>query len=105
MGNVSVASLTKSTLKPLSDGNKLVKGDILRIETGGGGGRGHPYDRPADAVLADVLGGLVSADGAARDYGVVIQAGVVDGAATDALRANRPEALEFHRGSYTHVLD
>ena len=92
-------------LRPLSDGNKLVKGDILRIETGGGGGRGHPFDRPPEAVLADVLGGMVGAAEAARDYGVAIADGAVDAAATDALRADRPENLEFHRGSYAHVLD
>ncbi|MBO1078355.1 hydantoinase B/oxoprolinase family protein [Roseomonas haemaphysalidis] len=92
-------------LRPLSDGNKLVKGDILRIETGGGGGRGHPFDRPPEAVLADVLGGMVGAAEAARDYGVAIADGAVDAAATDALRANRPATLEFHRGSYAHVLD
>ena len=35
-------------LAPLSDGNMLKRGDILRIETGGGGGYGHPHDRPAE---------------------------------------------------------
>ncbi len=51
-------------LQPLSDGNVLKKGDVLRIETGGGGGHGHPFDRPADAVLEDVAGGFISMDGA-----------------------------------------
>jgi N-methylhydantoinase B len=92
-------------LRPLSDGNRLVRGDILRIETGGGGGRGHPYDRPAEAVLEDVLGGLVSADAASRDYGVVIAGHAVDQAATAALRAQRPPTKAFHRGSYADVLD
>ncbi len=59
-------------LAPLSDGNKLVRGDILRIETGGGGGYGHPFDRPADKVLEDVLGGYVSREAAERLYGVVL---------------------------------
>ena len=92
-------------LRPLSDGNRLVRGDILRIETGGGGGRGHPYDRPAEAVLEDVLGGLVSPDAASRDYGVVILGNAVDEAATMALRAQRPPTKAFHRGSYADVLD
>ncbi len=52
------------TLRPISDGNILRRGDILRIETGGGGGHGHPFDRPAEAVLRDVLGGFVSAEAA-----------------------------------------
>ena len=38
----------------------LKRGDILRIETGGGGGHGHPFDRPAEKVLEDVLGGFVT---------------------------------------------
>ena len=39
-------------LAPLSDGTVLRRGDILLLETGGGGGHGHPYDRPADAGAA-----------------------------------------------------
>ncbi|MFT8245790.1 hydantoinase B/oxoprolinase family protein [Roseomonas sp. BN140053] len=92
-------------LRPLSDGNRLVRGDILRIETGGGGGRGHPHDRPPEAVLTDVLGGLVSVEAAATHYGVAIRDGAVDAAGTEALRATRPATMEFHRGAYAHVLD
>ena len=92
-------------LRPLSDGNRLVRGDVLRIETGGGGGRGHPHDRPPEAVLADVLGGMVSPGAAASRYGVAIRDGAVDADTTAALRAARPDALAFHRGTYAHVLD
>jgi N-methylhydantoinase B len=92
-------------LPPLSDGNRLVRGDILVIETGGGGGHGHPYDRPAEEVLADVEGGFVSAEAAARDYGVVIRDGVLDISATESLRRDRPDAKAFHRGEYVDVLD
>ncbi|MGX9963416.1 hydantoinase B/oxoprolinase family protein [Roseomonas sp. F4] len=92
-------------LRPLSDGNRLVRGDILRIETGGGGGRGHPFDRPAEAVLEDMLGGLVSSDAASRDYGVAIAGNAIDQAATAALRAQRHATKAFHRGSYADVLD
>ncbi|NKC31219.1 hydantoinase B/oxoprolinase family protein [Falsiroseomonas selenitidurans] len=92
-------------LRPLSDGNRLVLGDILRIETGGGGGRGHPFDRPPGAVLADVLGGLVSVTAARESYGVVIDGRAVDEAATQALRAQRPETRAFHRRSYADALD
>ena len=42
----------------------LKRGDVLRIETGGGGGYGHPFDRPAESVLDDVLGGFVTAEAA-----------------------------------------
>jgi N-methylhydantoinase B len=91
----------EQVLAPLSDGNVVRRGDILLIETGGGGGHGHPFDRPADDVVADVEGGFVSVEAAARDYGVV--AGDRD--ATAALRAKRPAAKAFHRGGYVDVLD
>ncbi|MBV9537947.1 MAG: hydantoinase B/oxoprolinase family protein [Acidisphaera sp.] len=91
-------------LRPLSDGNRLRRGDILRIETGGGGGRGHPFDRPAELVLRDVLDGYVSVEAAARDYGVVIREGALDPDATDKSRRLRPEAGAFHRAGYVDAL-
>ena len=91
-------------LAPLSDGNRLVRGDILRIETGGGGGYGHPFDRPPEDVLDDVRGGLVSRDAARAFYGVAIDDQGVDAAATAALRAIRPATGAFHRHEYVDVL-
>ncbi len=91
-------------LKPLSDGNMLKKGDVVRIETGGGGGYGHPYDRDAEKVAEDVRAGIVSPDAAATDYGVVIAGARLDAAATAALRADRPAAKAFHRGEYVDAL-
>ncbi len=57
--------------------------------TPGGGGWGNPFERAPDLVLRDVRDGVVSVEGAARDYGVVITADgrSVDGSATAALRA------------------
>jgi len=101
---VNPGTASQCVLPSLSDGTVLHRGDILRLCTGGGGGFGHPHDRPAEDVLADVRGGFVSPEAAARDYGVVIQGGVLDDAATAALRANRPVALGFHRGGYADVL-
>jgi N-methylhydantoinase B len=92
-------------LAPLSDGNRLRKGDIVRIETGGGGGHGHPFDRDPARVLDDVLGGIVSPAAASRDYGVAISGGRVDTAATEALRAKRPPVKAFHRKEYLDALD
>ncbi|WP_223880922.1 hydantoinase B/oxoprolinase family protein [Roseococcus microcysteis] len=92
-------------LPSLSDGTVLRRGDILRLSTGGGGGWGHPHDRPAEAVLADVRGGFVSAEAARRDYGVAIADGALDEAATARLRAQRPPADAFHRGTYADALD
>ena len=74
---VNPGTTHERVLAPLSDGNVLKRGDILRIETGGGGGHGHPYDRPAETVLDDVLGGFVTAD-AARAHSMASSLG--DGA-------------------------
>jgi N-methylhydantoinase B len=89
-------------LRPLSDGNIVRRGDVVRIETGGGGGWGHPFDRPVERVRRDVAGGFVSIEAAREDYGVVIDAsGAVDAAATERLRARpRGTVRMFHRGEY-----
>ena len=58
----------------------LKEGDIFRLDTPGGGGYGDAYARPPDLVLADVREGFVSAEAAARDYGVVLTG---DGSAVD----------------------
>jgi N-methylhydantoinase B len=91
-------------IAPLSDGTRLKRGDILRIETGGGGGHGHPFDRPVEAVLEDVRGGFVSAGAARRLYGVALRDEAVDEAATVALRSDRPQGRAFHRKEYVDVL-
>jgi N-methylhydantoinase B len=94
-------------LRPLSDGNMVKRGDIVRIETGGGGGWGHPFDREADAVLRDVRGGFVSRESAETNYGVVLTSDgrSVDTAATEKRRAKRPATKLFHRHGYHAVLD
>jgi N-methylhydantoinase B len=58
----------------------LKEGDTFRLDSPGGGGYGDPMARPADNVLADVREGYLSAEAAARDYGVVLSA---DGQAVD----------------------
>lgn len=62
---------------------------VLVNNSGGGGGWGDPYRRPAEKVLDDVREGYVSVARARTDYGVVIDAATltVDGAATAALRS------------------
>ncbi|MHA7882457.1 hydantoinase B/oxoprolinase family protein [Nitratireductor rhodophyticola] len=94
----------EQVLAPLSDGNRLVRGDILRIETGGGGGHGHPFDRPVGKVIEDVLGGFVSPEAARSLYGVVMEGNRVDADATVAVRAERPAHRRFHRQEYVDVL-
>lgn len=47
----------------------LQPGDTLVTSEAGGGGYGDPFERPAEAVLADLAAGFVSAQAARRDYG------------------------------------
>ena len=68
-------------------------GETATNKNPGGGGHGHPFDRPIEKVTWDVKNEFVSIKGAKEDYGVVIQNAQtleVDMAATAALRANRP---------------
>ncbi|MFL5818732.1 MAG: hydantoinase B/oxoprolinase family protein [Conexibacter sp.] len=59
----------------------------LRIRAAAGGGYGPARERPAAAVLADVLDGLVSRAAAERDYGVALDAaGAIDEQRTAELR-------------------
>lgn len=90
-------------LKTMSDGQRLKKGDLLRIITSGGGGWGSPLERPAEQVRDDVLDGFVSPESALEDYGVVLDAdGVeIDMDATAARRARMagPRGM-FHRDGF-----
>lgn len=64
-------------------------GDVLEWVTWGGGGIGDPLTRPVEAVRADVRKRLVTVEGAAKNYGVVVDGEdctVVEGA-TEKLRA------------------
>src|SRR6185437_6721464 len=78
---------TEELLHSKLDHVKVAPGDLLLSDTWGGGGCGDPLERDIDMVEFDVDAGLVTAQGAKR-YGVVIDSlGVVDEAATKALRA------------------
>ena len=93
-------------LAPLSDGTLLRRGDVLRIETGGGGGFGHPFDREAERVLADVRGDFVSRESARRDYGVALAgADALDADETARLRRRRHPSKLFHRREYRDALE
>ncbi len=90
-------------LRTMGDGNKVYKGDLIRIVTSGGGGWGMPFDRAADCVLDDVLDGFVSPASAEEDYGVVltVDGNAVDEAATaNRRRTARPDVRMFHRHEY-----
>jgi N-methylhydantoinase B len=94
-------------IAPLSDGNMVAYGDVVRIETGGGGGFGHPFEREPERVLADVLGGFVGRESARHNYGVVLTADgdAVDLVLTARCRADRPPTKLFHRKRYYDALD
>ena len=62
------------------------RGEVFRHEVAGAGGYGDPLQRDVNAVERDVRNELVSVVAARADYGVVIEAGAVDRAATERLR-------------------
>lgn len=68
----------------------LDAGDTMTVLTPGGGGYGDPHLRDPALVARDVARGFISAEAAGRDYGVALDGGRVDDAATLRLRGNRP---------------
>jgi N-methylhydantoinase B len=69
----------------------IVEGTLVTCIMGGGAGYGNPFERPAEAVLSEVLDGLCSVGWAALHYGVVVDptTGTVDRSATEARRSRR----------------
>jgi N-methylhydantoinase B len=67
---------------------RLAASDLISWQTAGAGGSGDPLARKPESVLRDVRNDFVSIEGAARDYGVVIdpKRHTVDLAATAKLR-------------------
>jgi N-methylhydantoinase B len=65
----------------------LDPGEVVSVRTPGGGGYGDPTERDPDAVLADVRDGKVSPEKARDVYGVAVEDGGVDEAATRDRRA------------------
>jgi N-methylhydantoinase B len=75
-------------------GFPLRAGDVVVMESSGGGGYGDPLERDPAAVARDVAEGLVSPGRAESVYGVVLAEGRVDTEATrqrrDGIREARP---------------
>jgi N-methylhydantoinase B len=69
----------------------LKSGDAFRLRSGGGGGHGEAFARPAEDVAEDVRQGYVSPEAAAELYGVVLdpETFAVNAAATERRRAKR----------------
>ena len=86
-------------LTGLVNDHSVAAGEVVRIETTGGGGWGDPLARDPDQVVLDVLQGKVTRP---EDYGVVLVDGRCDERATDELRARlraeRGELPFFDRG-------
>lgn len=75
-------------------GFALRRGDLVRVETSGGGGFGDPLSRDPERVRRDQELGLLSTEQARTRYGVVIDQndGIVDPQATAAERARLKSA-------------
>ena len=75
-------------------GQTIRQGDVVVMESAGGGGYGDPLARDPAAVSADVGAGYVSREGAERDYGVVLDDnGRPDPGATGRLRQSLAEQV------------
>ena len=89
---IDPAGVDERRLGGLVDGAAVRAGEIVRVETTGGGGWGDPLEREVDLVVRDVLQGKISTQAAREDYGVVLAgtssaSGVsADANATAALR-------------------
>jgi len=79
------------------DGIVLSRGDLLRLETCGGGGWGDPLTREPERVRQDVARGFITARGALEDYGVALDPATleIDKTATDEERARRSRPLSL----------
>ena len=72
------------------DAHPVNRGDSITFLSPGGSGFGDPFVRDPAHVRNDLVEGFVTAEGAARDYGVALDRdGRVDEAATGDLRAAR----------------
>ena len=76
----------ETTLAPKST-TELEPGEVVSVRTPGGGGYGDPTDRDPERVLADVRDGAVSVEHAREEYGVVVEDGRINDAATHERRA------------------
>ena len=92
-------------LSGLADNQPVKAGEVIRIETTGGGGWGDPLERDPERVELDVLQGKVSPSSARDDYGLILIEGEeprVDSEATKELRAKlraeRDDLPLFDRG-------
>ena len=87
---------------PAGENIQVRAGDLLRAETCGGGGWGHPFDRDPLDVVRDVCEGFVTTESARRDFGVVVTGDLsYDSEKTEKYRTgSRPDIPHVHRGPH-----
>jgi N-methylhydantoinase B len=84
-------AIEPSPLPGKVSGFPLRAGDVVVMESSGGGGYGDPLTRDPEAVTRDVADGVVTAARAQAVCGVVVRDGVVDDAETQRGRARLAE--------------
>ncbi len=88
VSDVRVERIDGSTQQILKGDHPLMPGDLVIVQTAGGGGYGPPWERDPARVVQDIELGFVSVEAARGDYGVVLNAGgVLDEQQTAQLRA------------------
>lgn len=80
----------EEVVRPKSRPFQVTEGEVIMVQTAGGGGYGDPTERDMELVQADVSDGVVSLEAAAREYGVVLNSQdlTIDRNATADLRAS-----------------
>lgn len=76
-------------------GFRMVKDDVIVLQSAGGGGYGDPLERPPERVLEDVREGYITRTRARERYGVVVLDNLsVDVPATESLRGQLARARQ-----------
>ena len=83
------------------DSLKLSSGDILQVHTPGGAGYGNSLERDIEQIEKDLADGIISANAAERDYGVVLNGAGIDRRATEERRrqlaTEETDKIELYR--------
>ena len=98
------AEIAPSALPGKVSAFPIAAGDVLMMESSGGGGFGDPLERDLTMVAADVAEGYVTRGAAERMYGVVWRAGAIDAQASAARRKELHAARPRVRVHTTHDL-